>query len=255
MFSTPRYFSGVTFAAGVIALSLYASHAQAGLEDEDLGLFVSEGRIHTGDVEADESIDPTRVFFREGEPFSGDWFVDLGIDSEAGSFDPDSAIGFNFRGPLALWLNESDGFRYLDSATEETASLERGGLAATTGDGFVGGFTWDVRSSGAFHEHYDLWIDNPGHGNDAIYLLELEFWSTDDSLAATYRSEFGEHGASDPFWVIVAREHSDEVAKAMGYVTTTVIPEPAAGGMLAAVAGVMWLRRRPTRRRGMVSQF
>ncbi|MFA9479150.1 PEP-CTERM sorting domain-containing protein [Phycisphaerales bacterium AB-hyl4] len=243
--SIRRRFATLAGVALMVGLPAGVAHGQS-LHEGDIGLIEHNGHIVTGQVVDEETVVIQRVFDRY---FGADGFpnvVDVGYNSLPGAFAPSSAIGFNFRESLRLWEGEANGFRTLDAITEETQSVSYGPASATSGDGFAEGFTVNVAANGEFHRHYWYGLDNPIHGSQAIYLLELELYSTDNALADTYRSKFGEYGTSDPFWILIGHHgvvDQAEMAIAFNYVQTHIVPEPGSVALLAAGVGFMLIRR------------
>ncbi len=206
--------------AAIAALLVIATGAHA-LDEGDIGLFVGDDdRIFTG-LAVDGQIVPANVFTAR---LSNSFASDPGYDSHPGTFKPDTRLGVNSLTTLRLWEGSDTGFRELDPDDEETVTFIWGPpfaqqLATTTqGFGFADDatLTASVDSHGEYHRHIGMRLDEPAR--DGVYLLELEKYSNDASLAPTHRAAYGEYGASDPFWLLLNQNADDQLTAAADYV-------------------------------------
>ena len=209
-------------AGAMLALLIGAGDAVANaLDDGDIGLFIGEDdRLLTGLVR-DGQIASENVFTGR---FDDAFTSNPGYDSSPGTFNSSSRLGLNSLATLRLWEGPDDGFRNLDPDEEETVTFIYGPVfdqqRVTTREGF--GFendetiTVSVDSNGEYHRHIGMRLDEPAR--EGVYLLELEKYSNDASLAHTHRAEQGEYGASDPFWVLLSENAHDQLEAAEQYV-------------------------------------
>ncbi len=209
-------------AAAMLTTLMTATAAHAnGLHDGDIGISLDvEAHIFTGAI-VDGEILPENVFTgRLEDAFTSD----PGYHSQPGTFDPSSRLGINSLATLRLWEGPDAGFRDLDPDDEETVTFIWGPpfaqqLATTTqGFGFADDatLTASVDSHGEYHRHIGMRLDEPAR--DGVYLLELEKYSNDASLAPTHRAAYGEYGASDPFWLLLNQNADDQLTAAADYV-------------------------------------
>lgn len=122
------------------------------------------------------------------EPEYGFWTKDPGFDSEPGTFSNGSAIGFNVLQPLMKWDDANEIFYSLDHTSEETMIISfLSSLWVQTTDSEINGFEIDVASNGSYHKHYNFTLVSPDSNDpcDGIYLLEMELYSTSETLEKT----------------------------------------------------------------------
>ena len=180
--------------ASIVAATVAAFIAPATLADEghagDIGLVVEEGRIHSVLVDAKGFGPHQRAF--EGE-FGADgvpWFAaDPGYDAEPGTFPVGTRIGVRFADALMVW----DGTGFVPTSPGGAMSGERLRLSylslnATTSAGPAPGFDLAVQPDGGWHIHPSMeLLAAPGAAEPdvGVYLVQLEVYSTDPSIAAS----------------------------------------------------------------------
>lgn len=220
-------------AAGLLAVGIAPAAFAHGV---DIGVRFNSGVIETFGV--DDSIGSTgsepvqRVF--EGElgtvefgPFGTDdpgFFADTLTDG--------TSVGFNILSGLKVW--NGAGF---DGGTAETVRVANffgtpGEVSATTGTGFVPGFTLVTASGGGFDHHAAFLLESSmGSPLDGIYLLEIEL--TSPGLPA-----------SAPLWIVFNLGLDEEDHElAVEWVEENLVPS-APTAALFAFFGAAGLRRR-----------
>jgi hypothetical protein len=118
-----------------------------------------------------------------------------------GEFAAGTSIGFTIRRAVRAWDGSTFG-----NASEERISMTLGPLGpviSPVDESPALGFATSVASTGEFHRHYGYTLRSPAR--DGVYLLELELWSLDGSLATSL-----------PFWIVFGQnaEHVDVDAAA-----------------------------------------
>ncbi len=212
------------------APSVLAQHVHEG----DAELVIEDGQI---------VIENGPVFGAElGEDTTFDGEIDLwtgsidepGFDNLPGTFPVPSGVGLNIAGPLQAW--NGSGF----SATSLVMNLELGSNSVESGAGFVAGPALAVAANGQWHEHADFTLIDPNTasvptlpGNEGIYALELQVYSSDPSIAD-----------SDSIFVVFNYGEDDEIHDAaIEFLEAALIPEPTSLALFGA-AGVFAMRRR-----------
>lgn len=214
--------------ASIVAAAVAASLASSALAQhaDDIGLVVEAGRIHSVVVTEDGFGPPKRAF--EGE-FGADgvpWFSgDPGYDAEPGTFPAGSRVGVRFAAPLMVW----DGTGFVPTSPAGPMSGERLrlsylSLAATSGAGPAPGFDLSVQADGGWHIHPSMeLLAAPGavEPDVGVYLVQLEVYSTDASIAA-----------SEPLWLVMNAGASEaEHEAAYEFARDAVDPEDCAADL------------------------
>jgi len=212
---------------------VFAATAIAGVEHSDIGVFVVNDRIRTGELHKGE-FESIRVFgseFGEGGIFN---FTDEpGFEAEDGTFPPDTFWGFNILAPLGLW----NGAGFDDAPNSLTVSF--GPNEVTTSNGFVEGFFMQTDDEGGLHEHLGFTLNGVDMSSDpGVYLLELELKHSDDGIGPG-----GGIGDSPPFWLVFNFMEDEAVHdEAIKWVEANLVPAPGAFALLGAAA--FFARRR-----------
>jgi hypothetical protein len=145
--------------AAALALMAFTSPLFA-QEHVDVLLDVVDGRIVTGgyDIEAGAVVlDSLRVFAAEyGTSPNPLLTAEPGFFALPGTFPPSSQLGFNILQPLLAWNGEGFG-----PTGGETIRINFATLNATTGGGFVPGFSLFVQPDGGYHRHLNFFIQPP----------------------------------------------------------------------------------------------
>lgn len=191
----------------VAMLSVCVAGASARAQHlDDIALGVSGGRIATGVFQVQGTdvvtILSPRVFLAAFD-IAPNFTNEPGFESEVGVFAGGSRIGFNIRKALRKW----DGASFPsgpEGIPPERIQIRLGPSANTSlsplNDEPVAGFSLAVSgaggSEGQFHQHPGFTLLEPA--SDGIYLLELEFWSTQAGLEP-----------SRPFWVVFSQNADD----------------------------------------------
>ncbi len=147
-----------------------------------------------------------------------------GFQSLASPLTAGMIWSFNIVASLGTWTGK--GF----DAASETMTIDFGPASATTGAGFVSGFSFTGFADGLMHDHFDFTL-NPGSPlagaapADGIYLLTLEFLGVNGAIA---------YSASDPVFLVFnlnmdEREHE----AAIEWTQQNLAPAPGALAMLA----------------------
>lgn len=154
-----------------------------------------ENRICTARVDQDSGVvvHNTRVFAAEfGE--SPNFTNDPGMDSEVGTFAPGTSIGFTIRKALRKWGGADFDLIPPEQISIRLATL--GPVLTPMMDTPVTGFAMPVSSAGEFHRHPGFTLTSPA--GTGVYLLELELWSTEGGVAASY-----------PYWIVFNQNDSE----------------------------------------------
>ncbi|HMN96270.1 MAG TPA: hypothetical protein PKC43_08155 [Phycisphaerales bacterium] len=158
-------------AAALLALPAAAQHAG------DVLLAIEGGAIVTGAIGEDSSIEIGEVVFvgTFGDSGFPGFTANPGFDAFAGTFPPQSTIGFDILEPLQRWSGA--GF---DVVPDHSMTVSFLSLSVTTGGGFVPGFALTVPANGSFHRHYSMFVDGPGGAaaSPGVYLLVRSFRSS-----------------------------------------------------------------------------
>jgi len=222
-------------------VSSFSSPAFAGPPPEehfDIWLRPVNGQIVTGSITEGTPGTPLneveRVFGAElGEdplfPFSA---FEPGFQALAGPLTAGMTWSFNITSPLGQW--NGNGFDLPD----ETMRLDFGPATATTGAGFVPGFSFNGFSDGLIHEHFDFTL-LPGAVGDpdaGIFLLALEFSGVNGATS---------YAASDPVYLVFNLGQSEEDHEAaIEWVQGNLVPAPGALSLLALSVLSIGRRRR-----------
>jgi len=184
---------------------------------------------------------PERVFAGELAEQGGLVFTDepgwLGpFDNVGQGFAPGTSLGFNIRSALRAWNGDdflsgpaSQRMRLYDSGPGTNQVLTP--LIDVIVPGFAVVSDAGVHQQGGFDEHpfYELTTNSPG-----IYLLELEIWASDTSIAA-----------SDPIWLVFNWDSSElEHEQAIEWTEANLVPTPTSA-CLVLLWGATRARRRP----------
>jgi hypothetical protein len=156
----------------------------------DIFLDVIDGRIVTGKVNPDQSVElDVRVF---GATFGDSGFPGYtdspGFDAPAGTFPIGTKNGFNVLEGWTVW--NGDGFEPADG---EMLQIWLQSLSVIVEDEPVPGFEVNVSGNGGWHIHYNYLILGPDEDDPlpGIYLLEMELYNTSTSVQP-----------SKPFWKV-----------------------------------------------------
>jgi len=200
-------------------------------EHFDIWLRPADGRIVTGSITEGTPGSPIneveRVFGAElGEdaqfPFSA---FEPGIQALGGSLTAGMTWSFNIVSPLGQW--NGNGFNVPD----ETMQLDFGPASATTGAGYVPGFSFTGFPDGLLHDHFDFTLLPGGVGDpDAgIYLLALQFAGVNSATS---------YAASDPVYLVFNLGQSEEDHDAaIEWVQGNIVPAP--GTFLLLTLGIL----------------
>lgn len=215
--------------------SVLANHAG------DIGLENISGKIVTGHHET-AGFTAHRVFESE---FGNEGYPNIteapGFDSETGTWPTPSSIGFKILDALRFWdgndfdtipaervtISYSVGSTYHSVTTPTTASV-------------VPGLERGVGVGGDWHKHFNFELGSPY--TDGVYLLQMELYSTDPSVAK-----------SDPFYIVFGQaeganweEIETQHEAAIAYVEAQTVPEPSAVAILISAGGALlaWRWRR-----------
>ncbi|MDX2117739.1 MAG: GC-type dockerin domain-anchored protein [Planctomycetota bacterium] len=189
-----------SIALGLTGTAAVAQHAG------DILLTRVDGRLATGAIDEEGSvIGPERVFVTA---FDGNFIDEPGIYSDFGAFTPGTAIGFTVRAALRAW----DGSDF-DTIPAERISMRLGPLGPITTpltDVPVVGFNTLVGATGEFHRHYGYTLNAPA--GDGVYMLELELWATDATIAPSL-----------PYWILFGQNaDASDLAAAAAWVKTNL---------------------------------
>ena len=204
--------------AGLAALTAAPALAQ---HEDDVELTIVDNRIVT----------EGRVFEAEfGDSGIFNFTDDPGFDSENGTFQANSMVGFNVTGAFRIW--NGNGF---DNAVN-TLTISFGALEIVVGsDPFTPGFGINANASGRWHRHLNYTLNDVTPTSDpAIYLLELELWNQGTGVETSL-----------PFWKVFAFgdvTHQEHEA-AVDWVQANLVPAPGAVALLG-LAGLAGLGRR-----------
>lgn len=238
--------STLRLAATALAGSAMALVAGPALAHEgDIAITNINNKVITGlgdhDLYPNEHEFPERVFAAELFEQGGLVFTDepgwLGpFDNVGQGFAPGTSLGFNIRRALRTW----NGDDFLGGPAAERMRLYDSGpgtniaftpLTDVPVPGFAVVANAAVHATGGFDEHpfYELVTHTPG-----IYLLELEIWASDVSIAP-----------SDPLWIVFNYESSEpEHEEAIEWVEANLVPAPGTLGVLLALPLMARRRRR-----------
>jgi hypothetical protein len=174
-----------------LAFSLMFAAAASAQHSGDIFLDVVDGRIVTGEVNPDQSVElGVRVFAATfGDTGFPTFTQNPGFDCLPGTFPTGTANGFNALAGLTVWNDE--GFEPADG---ERLRIAFGPLNVTLADEPIEGFTINVQSDGGWHRHLSYTILGPDDNTNplpGIYLLELELYNTSASIEP-----------SKPFWKV-----------------------------------------------------
>ena len=172
-----------------------AQHGHAG----DVYIYVEDGHIATGLVDEDETEEHVRVFESEfGESGLPEYTDEPGWEAFAGTFDPNTRVGWNALDGLHRW-NGSD----FNGSVEETIMVNFKSTSFEIGDGPTNGFDLAVPPDGSFHRHLGFLIGHPTQDPEAgIYLVELQLYATSGPEE------------SEPFWIVFNYGMGEEVHEA-----------------------------------------
>lgn len=204
-----RGINGLTSATAAVGLGVISSVASA-QHAGDVLLEVIDGRIVTGLLGGESNpivVHDQRAFGSEFGEILPNFTDEPGFDSEPGTFDPASSIGFNVLEGLKSW----NGSAWVDAGAV-TLEIAYATESVTVGSDPVAGFAMPVSPNGEWHRHFDFTLNAPAA--DGLYLLTWELHSTDPSV-----------GASRPFY-IVFNQNGDEAqhAAAIEWVATNLVP-------------------------------
>ncbi|MCC5822452.1 MAG: hypothetical protein LAT64_06935 [Phycisphaerales bacterium] len=234
----------LTVAFGASALGFLAGGASAELTGQHIGLNAVDGRLVT------ERWLSGTGFLGEEQVFTRQFGMandDPGTNSFGGTFETPGAIGFNILSGLQVWRGVDSGFSATDG---ETMTISFGPASATTGSGFVAGYSTAVRDEnthptnsaqwGRHHTHNLFTLNNNGASGEGLFLLNLEWYyeagpGNDTSLAN-----------SKPMWILfdfTAGGDTQELILAANWAREFVVPAPG-GAAVLALAGLGLARRR-----------
>lgn len=233
-----------------VVISIVAMSASARAQHSDVRPHVRDGRIVTGAFDDSTStfIEEARVFGYDFGEVIGDPFfaADPGFNAAAGSGLPaDSQVRFNILGDLQYWSGSGDVvFGGMPGGETLRLSLGAQSRRAGAGTGEIAAFSLGtVGAAGTLHVHLNSFLQgsdgnaDPSDGfppAEGIYLVPLELVSSDAGVADSL-----------PFWVVFNNGLSEEAHdRAIGYVESSVVPEPGAGLMMLGVVGLVLRRRR-----------
>jgi len=175
------------------AAALCLSGVALGQHGGDIVLSIEQGRIHTSVEEAENIVEPSRVFGSELGEIAPGFTDEPGFDCELGAFPFPSSIGFRIRGPLLRWVDGT-----ADGRNAQTMSVAFGPLGPVESpqcNTAVEGFSLSVGSNGTWHRHLEFTIDEAAP--DGVYILGLELFSSLPTIAD-----------SRTFWIVF--NHGDE---------------------------------------------
>lgn len=225
-----------------LSATLVASSSAFAFDDEHFDIWLQPvgSTIVTGSITEGTPGTPIsaieRVFGAElGEdiafPYSA---FEPGFQSLAGPLTAGMVWSFNIVSTLQVW----NGSGY--NTASETMTIDFGPASATTGAGFVNGFSFTGFADGLMHDHFDFTLnpDSPLAGAapaDGIYLLTLEFLGVNGAIS---------YAASDPVFLVfnLNMDERDHEA-AIEWTQQNLVPAP---GVLAMIAltGVLGMRSR-----------
>ncbi len=167
----------------------------SGLHDQDVGVFVVDNAIQTGQVEGSVIVEQ-RVFATDVVLFFGFPFTENpGFDTTTGVLPPFSVMRLNLLDALRVWQDENfDSIAVMDiGAGPETMQVEvsfgqTAVLSPLTADTLVNGPAFAVTSLGDIHVHPAHVL--PQGTPDGLYLMKFEL----ENNAGVQ--------ASAPFWFI-----------------------------------------------------
>jgi len=201
--------------ATILAATATASAAIAGVHGGDVILTVEDNAITTN-LETTGGPVPTRVFESEFVDLAGFFTTDEpGFDNELGTFPTGTEIGFVITDAVRVW----DGADF-DTISASPISLEFSVLGPVTSPATPGaevtGFTIPVQGDGAWHKHYDFFLEPPA--DQGIYLLSLRLTHT------------GALDDSQEFFIVFnqgmpEQDHEDAIAYAESLIEDNTCPE------------------------------
>lgn len=200
----------------------------------DVFLHVVNNRIATALIDEDGDVRLNRrVFESEFGEVAPDFTDEPGFDSDPGTFDPGSELGFNILRALRVW--DGAAFAVIPDERLDIAFGPLGPVTTPPIDEIVPGFTVGVSPDGSWHNHLEYYLGAPAA--TGIYLLELNLFSSDAALRA-----------SKPFWLVFNQNDSEENHElAVGWVRQNLVPAPPAAWLLAATCvGPRRRRRQPS---------
>ncbi len=177
----------------------------------DVFLQVVDDHIETGLVEEGVT-SPVYVFGSEfGETGIPEFTDEPGFDSEPGTFNPDTRLGWNAVAGFQVW--NGNGF---EPTGGETLQISFETLEFVVGDDPIQGFDIAVQPDGGFHRHLNFLLLGSGNSPDiGVYLLNLEMYSTDPLVEN-----------SEPFWIVFNyQEEETEHEAAIHWVEENLAPE------------------------------
>ncbi len=185
--------------------------ASAQLHTGDIVLAVQESAIVTGAGNPSQgTFEERRVFGATlGNPFPN-FTNSPGFDCLAGTFPTGSAVGFNLRDALLVWNGSS-----FEPTGGEVMQVSFLSASATSGQGFVAGFTIGVSGSGSWHNHLGFLLQqgNAPAIENGVYMLQMELFSTSASI-----------DESKPFFMLFRRNASQaDLDAATAYVTANLL--------------------------------
>jgi hypothetical protein len=158
----------------------------------DIVLDISGGAIRTNQFDTSGVLTPGVRNFRMTLGAASPNFTDSpGFDTVPGTFPYPSTNGFRIRKALRVW----DGTRFIHipgpmPETMQISFATLGPISTPACDSIVNGFTLQVGSNGEWHRHLEYTLSDPG--TPAVYLLELDLYSSSPSIAR-----------SRPFWMVI----------------------------------------------------
>ena len=173
-------------AATLTATTTLTASAQE--HEGDIVLLVQDAQIITTDFE----LNPQCSFGTRLE--IGNQTNDPGFDSPTSEFPTNSEVGFTLTRALREWNGAN-----FDTIPDERVEMSWGPLGPITtplNDVPVNGFTLGVGQSGEFHYHYKFKLTSPA--DPGVYLLTLQMWSDDGSIAP-----------SEPIHLVLAQSVDD----------------------------------------------
>jgi hypothetical protein len=228
-----------------VGLALFVPLSIATAHEGDVAIQVIDSKIVVGDWIVDGvSLEPCPVFAGRFNDTGADpnWTDEPGFDSAAGTWAYPSSVGFNILDSVRIW----DGSDFSELASQQI-KLTYGSQSAVTPTtpSIVSGFSIGVSSNGAWHRHLGLELLDTtyvgGFAADGIYLLTMELFSSDSSIAK-----------SDTFYLVLRQDENstdgigtyEQLEAAVAHLES--VPEPGTLVMLgvACVASLLICKRR-----------
>ena len=187
----------------VLFSGIITSLALAQLHQSDVILRVAAGKLETGWYSPCllAPAFPHRVFVSRFGDF--DTINDPGFDAPQGALPPNMLIGFNIVSALRIWNGADFSQIALPRIRVRLGPPGNSRLTPIT-DSVVAGFGFTTSGIGLYHFHYNYTLLSQATppalpAESGVYLLAMRLWTNDAAIAA-----------SDPFWIILGQNATDE---------------------------------------------